>query len=114
MRNHKIINVIFTKINLPYSSSTLKYVNLSINTKFKELKLVFFYIYELLSYKSFISNYSFLTYPYKIILFNYYRNDGNSYTPAYQRVVTALLDHSNMSLEDTEENFPEYDGELFT
>ncbi|KAE9545178.1 hypothetical protein AGLY_000721 [Aphis glycines] len=36
-------------------------------------------------------------------------HDGNSYTPAYQRVVTALLDHSNMSLEDTEENFPEYD-----
>lgn len=62
----------------------------------------------------YLTNYSFLTYTYKIILFNYYRHDGNSYTPAYQRVVTALLDHSNMNSEDTEENFPEYDGELFT
>lgn len=113
MCNHKIINVIFTKISLPYSSSTLTYVNLSINTKFKVLQLIF-YIYELLSYKLFISNHSFLMYTNKILLFNYYRHDSNSYTPAYQRVITALLDHSNMSLEDTEENFPEYDGELFT
>ncbi|XP_025192583.1 uncharacterized protein LOC112592646 [Melanaphis sacchari] len=35
--------------------------------------------------------------------------DGNVYMPVYQRVVTALLDHSNNSLDDAEENFPEYD-----
>jgi len=27
--------------------------------------------------------------------------------------VTALMDHSNMSLEDAEENFSEFDGEIF-
>ncbi|XP_022166291.1 uncharacterized protein LOC111030890 [Myzus persicae] len=36
-------------------------------------------------------------------------NDGNAYTPVYQRVVTALMDHSNMSLEDAEEHFSEFD-----
>lgn len=36
-------------------------------------------------------------------------NDGNVYTPIYQRVVTALMDHSNMSLEDAEEHFSEFD-----
>jgi len=49
-----------------------------------------------------------------LILFKYYRNDGNVYTPIYQRVVTALMDHSNMSIEDAEEHFSEFDGELFT
>ncbi|CAI6350203.1 unnamed protein product [Macrosiphum euphorbiae] len=36
-------------------------------------------------------------------------NDSNLYTPVYQRVVTALMDHSKMSLEDNEEHFSEFD-----
>jgi len=50
-----------------------------------------------------------------LFLFNYFSNDGSVYTPVYQRVVTALMDHSNiMSLEDAEEHFSEFDGKLFT
>jgi len=38
-------------------------------------------------------------------------HDGNVYTPVYQRVITALLDHSNLSMEDSEEMFAEYEDD---
>lgn len=46
-----------------------------------------------------------------IVYFFNYRHDGSVFTPIYQRVVASLLEHShNMSVEDLEENFSEYDG----
>ncbi|XP_025408335.1 transcriptional adapter 3-like isoform X2 [Sipha flava] len=36
-------------------------------------------------------------------------HDGSVFKPIYQRVVSALLEHSHMSIEDLEEHFPEYD-----